>query len=284
MNPGQRLGRIGAVVAAAIALIVLLVTAGSRHGPAHRTGSGANRATERNSASVSATTVDLAPVTAGTALSVAHAPVAVSTTVPPPTTTTVAAPTALGAAGAYLVPPAQAHTRTGDPANCGTFADPGWSARCGLVNAAGGDLLWLIESAPAPAGTAFRVFTLRHLSGQSWSVALIAADEGALREWVSVGAVAADVTGDGYQDAVYGFHGPGPSNWLVVEVVSRAGQVNLHRLYQSSGSLTYVTGQLDGWWLDSTSAPYHEELRFLSGAWRIVAQASANGVHPPSAV
>jgi hypothetical protein len=283
MNLGPGLGRIGAVVGAAVALVVLLVTAVSSGGRPHP-GARSKQATESNNLSFSASTVDLAPVPVGTAVPRAPAPVAVPTTVPPPTTTTVAPPTTLGTAGAYLLPLAQPLTRTGDPANCATFADPGWSARCGLVRASGGDLVWLIESAPAPAGTAFRVLTLRHLNGQLWSVALAADDEGALREWVSVGAAVADVTGDGYEDAVFGFHGPPPANWLVVEVVSRTGQVNLHRLYLFSGSLTYVTGQLDGWWLDSTGAPFHEELRFLSGAWRIVAQASADGAHPPSAV
>ena len=280
------MGLVGVAGAAAIALVVVLVgvAAPGRGTPAARSVT-STTGTQGNGLSISGTTVDLSPVPRGTPTTVTTGPVAVPTTRPPPTTTTIAPPTRIGAEGAYLEPPGYTAVRISDPSNCSADADgPQWSTTCGVAHSSGGDLMWVIESQAVPAGMAWRVYALRQRQGDQWVVTADVGDDTGQREWTAVHAAAVDVTGDGRQDLVFGFHVAGASQPLVVEVVSGPAGVNLHRVYVADGSLTFVPGQLDGWWLDDSGEPYHEELRYLSGAWRVVAQASADGVHPPSSV
>jgi hypothetical protein len=288
MNRDQRLGLIGAATVAAAFLAVMLVTvaASGRDAP-RRAGPGPDSSALAASAGslASVTTMDLAPVPVGTTTTAASAPVAVATTVPPPTTTTLAPPPSVGAKGAFLVPPGSTNIRSADPLNCAAVADgPQWSTSCGVAHPPSGDLMWAIESMPVPGGTAWHVYTLRHLQGYQWAVALAAADETGQQHWTAVHAVAVDVTGDGSQDLVFGFHYPEPGASVVVDVVSGTGRVNLQRWYVE-GAVQLVPGEIDAWGAGPGGVGYgHEVLRYLSGTWRIVSSVPAPPVIPPGSV
>ncbi len=280
MDLGQRRGLIGAAVAVGLVLVLILVGVASRRPPG-----AARRAANATRQSLTSTTADLAPVPVGTATTAAPAPVSVPSTVPPPTTTTVAPPPSVGPQGAFLVPLKFTDVRIADPLNCSAVSDgPSWSTSCGVAHSSGGDLMWVIESTPGPVGTAWHVYALRHLQGYQWVVTVAVADNTGQRQWTAVHAAAIDVTGDGNQDLVFGFHYPPPASSLVVDVVSGSGRVNLHQWFVE-GAVQLAPGQLDAWGAGPGGVGYgHEVLRYLSGAWRIVSSVPAPAVIPPSSV
>jgi hypothetical protein len=284
MREGSRFGLIGVVVVAVVALAAVLFNGGSGgRTPARiRPSAASGRIDDR---SASATTVALAPVPPGTASRAAPARLAVPTTLPPPTTTTLAPPPIVSGRGTFLVRPGFTYVRTADPNNCSAVDDgPQWSTRCGLAHAAGGDLMWAVERRPIAGGSAWHIYALRHLQGYQWLVALAVADETGQQQWTAVHGAAVDVTGDGSQDLVFGFHYPEPGASLVVDVVSGAGRVNLHRWYLE-GAVQLNPGQLDGYGAGPGGVGYgHEVLRYLSGAWRIVGSTPTPPVIPPSSV
>jgi len=282
MDLGQRRGLIAGAAAAGVALIVLLVAVVS---PGHRSSAAAHPPGNATQQALTSTTADLAPVPGGTGTTVKPQPVGGPTTVPPPTTTTVAPPPTVGPEGAFLTPLNFTDVRIADPLNCSAVSDgPNWSTRCGVAHSSGGDLMWVIESAPAPQGTAWHVYALRHLQGYHWLVTVAVADNTGQRQWIAVRAAAVDVTGDGNQDLVYGFHYAEPAASLVLDVVSGAGRVDLHR-WIVEGAVQLSAGQLQIWGAGPGGVGYgHEVLRYLSGAWRIVSSTPAPPVIPPSSV
>ena len=281
MNQGQRLGLIGAAIVAAVALVVVLVGVAA---PGKKPLAG-RHASSRSGASIPATTQDLLPVPSGTATTTRVAPISVPTTLAPPTTTTAAPPPTQGASGTFLTPPGSTDVRIADPLNCSAVDDgPRWFTRCGVAHASGVDLMWAIESMGVPGGTAWHVYALRHLQGYQWQVMLAVADDTGQRQWTAVNAAAVDVTGDGSQDLVFGFHYPEPAAVLVADVVGAPGRVNLHQSILE-GAVQLTPGQLDEWGAGPGGVGYgHEVLRYLSGAWRIVSSVPAPPVIPASSV
>jgi hypothetical protein len=217
------------------------------------------------------TTVPVLPVDASATTT---APTMASAT----TSTTKAPAPVVSAAGAVMRPPTTTVTRPMGP-GCATLAEPGWMADCGAAHAAGGDLVWMIETGPGGAG--LRASVWAHDSGPTWREVLTAADLDGGR-YDHMKARVADISGDGFDDIAFGFGVIGTQQLLQVDVVDGSKSVVAHRDL-AHGAARVANGQLDGWsGRDTASGPQwvHEVIRYQSGAWRIV----SSTVVAPSAV
>jgi hypothetical protein len=290
MTEQRRIVLIGVGVAAAAVLIALVLVVVNSGGSPRRVATKAlNRSTTTALPVTTAdprlpTTVDLLPVPASPVTAGAVPHVAVPTTLPPPTTTTAAPPPTETGQGALLTPPATPDRRSGSPDNCTTFADPGgWTATCGVVHTTGGDLLWMVESQPVGAATAWRAYVLRQVTTSRWDVALVAKDD-AGTTFTAISVAVADVVGDGGREAVFGFHSQRPPNLLSIDVVQPPGRVGLHQVYPN-GSVVPSTAAIGSWWSNPGETDYgHQVLRYLSGTWRIVLSERVPPPPPQSAV
>ena len=214
-----------------------------------------------------------------------------TTTIPgflPETTTSSPPTTVLGpvvsSSGAVLASPPSPVTRElADGASCQALADPNASdIRCELFRARGGELIWLSQShreGVLSASRGRRIYVFRNIGGRQWTTVLEKSDAGGseLRE---VNVRVADVSGDGSQDAVFGFRYSG-SGALALDVVEGPGAVTAHR-DAANGSARVSTGQLDVWSSVGSSAT-HEVIRVVQGVYRVVStEHVASGDVPPS--
>lgn len=242
--------------------------------------------TSSTSTASTATTVQLVPLAPSSVPTTAVPTTEPATTAPPAPTTLP--PKAVSGAGAVLTAPPGVQRRTEDASGCASLSDAGWgNVQCGSAHAAGATLTWLTEQRPGASGVpAIRAYVFRSGGGADQTLILEAAND--QRVAFSAVKVRVDaIAGDGYQDIAFGFHLPGSSARLLVDVVHGPGTVVVHRdLYD--GVARTAPGQLDTWSAvlgpnDANCCPSsyeHDTIRYTSGAWRIVAQASV----PPSEV
>jgi hypothetical protein len=215
-----------------------------------------------------------------------------TTTIPglvPDTTTTSSTPPTtrvaplLSASGAVLRPPGAPPTRQlAAGSGCEGLADPNASeVRCELFRAKGGDLIWLTQSTREGVLGSERgrsVYVFRRSGSSQWTIVLEMLDPSG-SQYRSVNVRLADVSGDGSQDAVFGFRSG--SGLLAVDVVEGPGTVAAH-LDALSGSARVSTGQLDIW-SGSGASSTHEVIRVVDGAYRVVSsEAVSSSEVPPS--
>jgi hypothetical protein len=151
------------------------------------------------------------------------------------------------------------------------------------VHATGGDLLWMVESQPVGAATAWRAYVLRQVTTSDWDVALAVKDDAGMT-FTAIKVAVADVVGDGGQEAVFGFHYQNPANLLSIDVVQPPARVGLHQVYPN-GSVNLFTAELGVWFAAPGDTDYgHQVLRYLSGTWRIISAQRVPPPPPPSAV
>lgn len=203
-----------------------------------------------------------------------------TTTRPTTTTSTTAAPRpVIDGRGAVLAPPSTATRRevSGSSSFCDALADPGWTAECGAFKGRDkAELAWVVER--KDGGLRARVF--RHGQGRQWSAVLEARDDTGSR-FSDVNVRVIDLSGDGTDEAVFGFHQQGTAEVLSVDVVEGPGAVVVHR-DSPKGSARLSTGQLDLW--EAAGNQYdHLTIRLSQGAWRIVANVKVSPSDvPPS--
>lgn len=206
-----------------------------------------------------------------------------------PDTTTSSPPTtrlgpAVDGSGAVLSSPGAPVTRQlAAGAACQGLADPNASeVRCELFRAKGGDLIWLTQSTREGvlgAGRGRSVYVFERSGSTSWRTVLEKVDIGG-SQFKSINVRVADVSGDGSQDAVFGFRSSS-SGVLGVDVVEGPGTVTAHR-DAGGGSARLSTGQLDVW-SESGASTIHEVIRVVAGSYRVVSsQPVASGDVPPS--
>lgn len=204
-------------------------------------------------------------------------------------TTTSSPPTtrlgpALDGSGAVLLPAGAPATRQlAAGASCQGLADPSASdVRCELFRARGGDLIWLTQSTPEGvlgSGRGRSIYVFARSGAGQWRVVLEKQDPGGA-QFKTVNVRVADVSGDGDQDAVFGFNS-GSSSLLAVDVVEGPGTVTAHR-DAPSGSARVSTGQLD-LWSRSGASVVHEVIRVVDGVYRVVSSEPVSGGQvPPS--
>lgn len=204
-------------------------------------------------------------------------------------TTTSSPPTtrlgpSIDGSGAVLLPagaPAPRQLPAG--ASCHGLADPNASdVRCELFRARGGDLIWLTQSTREGvlgSGRGRSVYVFERSGTGQWRVALEKLDPGG-SQFKSVNVRVVDVSGDGHQDAVFGFRS-GSSSLLAVDVVEGPGAVTAHR-DAPNGSARVSTGQLDIWSGSGVSV-VHEVIRVVGGTYRVVSSEPVSGSEvPPS--
>ncbi|HUP69198.1 MAG TPA: hypothetical protein VM142_05215 [Acidimicrobiales bacterium] len=191
---------------------------------------------------------------------------------------------AIDGSGAVLLPAgAPGNRELAAGASCQGLADPNASeVRCELFRAKGGDLIWLTQSTRegvlgSGRGRSFYVF--ERAGSNSWRIALEKVDVGG-SQFKSVNVRVVDVSGDGSQDAVFGFRSAS-SGLLAVDVVEGPGIVTAHR-DATNGSARVSTGQLDVWSASGASA-IHEVIRVVGSSYRIVSSEQvASSEVPPS--
>lgn len=214
-----------------------------------------------------------------------------TTTIPglvPETTTSTPPTTRLGpavtASGAVLLPPGAPTTRQLPAGSgCHGLADRDASdVRCELFRAKGGDLIWLTQSTREGvlgSKQGRSVYVFQRSGSTHWTIVLEKLDPGG-SQYRSVNVRLADVSGDGSQDAVFGFRSAA-SGLLAVDVVEGPGTVTAHR-DASSGSARVSKGQLDMWSASGASAT-HEVIRFVDGSYRVVSSEQVPSAEvPPS--
>jgi hypothetical protein len=128
--------------------------------------------------------------------------------------------------GTLLRTPAAARTVTVPPGGCPSLVLTG-TGDCGVVHAAGGDLLFTLEAGPvSQAGLVSRPWTVtiyRRAPSvpNGWQVALVTrasgSDPAAL--YANVTAKPADLTGDGHQSLVVGYRAEGTGEILDLDIV-----------------------------------------------------------------
>jgi hypothetical protein len=150
----------------------------------------------------------------------------------------------LGPSGTLLEAPRDAPIVTFDPtAGCRTVLAAG-TGDCGVVHAAGGDLLFTVEPGPlVQDGLVSRPWTVTVYRAapavpNGWQAALVtpapgvdpAGDPGAV--YANVTARTADLTGDGHQSLLVGYRAEGTGDILDLDIVvgtSKGPRVAVHR-------------------------------------------------------
>ncbi len=206
-----------------------------------------------------------------------------------PETTTSTPPTTrlgplVGPSGAVLLPPGARSTRQLTAgSSCQGLADENASdVRCELFRAKGGDLIWLTQSTREGvlgAGRGRSAYVFQRSGPSQWTIALEKVDVGG-SQFKSINVRVADVSGDGNQDAVFGFRSAS-SGILALDVVEGPGMVAAHR-DAANGSARVSTGQIDIW-TGSGASSTHEVIRVVDGSYRVVSSEPVSGAHvPPS--
>ena len=210
-------------------------------------------------------------------------PATALTTVPPTqpsttTTTTVPPAAVLSGAGAVLKAPAKPSSRKfAAGSDCTVLLERSDKGGCGTVAAKGGNLYWVVE--PTAAGGR-RAYVYKAASSSSITLVLQAVDDKGT-EFAEVRALAADVSGDGPADILFGFRRKGATQVLSMDVVEGPGVVTLHRDY-GRGSVKAAPGQIDGWGASAAPGGFtHEVIRMVAGSWRVVATAPAKESEVP---
>lgn len=201
-------------LAAALALTALAACGGSEPQPAAKGVTTTNAPTAE------------APSTA--------APTGTTTTPPPvattPTVTALPLGSPLSAAGAFLVAAFQPTVQSTQPptAGCATLVDTGWTSdKCGPAEMAGGTRVWLVEKKAAVPSTLWRARILTWSQGKgAWLVDLAFTNEGAAPgkqpdiDLTAVNVKAADLTGDGKPELVFGYRSSGTGGYLAYDIVT----------------------------------------------------------------
>jgi hypothetical protein len=262
---------LGALAALALAVLVTLLVVRNDDGDDKQVAAGTSTSSSSSTTTSSSTT---SSTTTSTTALAPTTTAAVATTAPP---TTAVLPVVTGQ-GAALQAPASADTRTMVGSDCTTLADAGWTPTCGAVTAKAASLVWLLETQETPSGrTGRRALVLRKGTGSSWSVVLQVRDDSGVR-YGNITTRVSDVSGDGRDEIVFGFHST-VGQRLVVDMVEGPGSVVVHRDL-AAGVARVSSGQLDTWRRTDASHYAHEVIQLRDGAWRIVASASV----PPSDV
>lgn len=214
-----------------------------------------------------------------------------TTTIPgmqPDTRMSTAPTTRLGpsidGSGAVLLPPGAPTSRPLSPgSSCQGLADRGASdVRCDHFRAKGGDLIWLTQSTREGvlgSGRGRSVHVFQRSGPGQWTAVLEKLDVGG-DQFRSINVRVVDVSGDGHQDAVFGFRSAS-SGLLAVDVVEGPGAVTAHR-DASNGSARVSPGQIDLWSVSGASTT-HEVIRVVAGSYRVVSsQPVSGGEVPPS--
>ncbi|HUR18075.1 MAG TPA: hypothetical protein VMZ51_03945 [Acidimicrobiales bacterium] len=190
----------------------------------------------------------------------------------------------LDGSGAVLQPVGVAASRQlAAGSSCHGLADQNASeVHCEQFRARGGDLIWLTQSTrEGVLGSAQgrSVYVFQRAGSDSWRIALEKVDSSG-SQFKSVNVRVADVSGDGSQDAVFGFRSAS-SGLLALDVVEGPGSVNAHR-DASNGSVRISTGQIDVW-AGSGASTSHEVIRVVDGVYRVVSsEPVSSGDVPPS--
>ena len=168
---------------------------------------------------------------------------------------------------AILRPPAAPVTRPLPAAQpCAGLADPGFTARCGSVRTGTAELVWIVQTRPAPRSTRMAVY--RRAGPDSIALALQADDEAGLA-FSEARVTSTDTSNDGHNEAVFRIQRYGADQVLSVEVVDGEGEVVVHRDY-AQGSTRVTRGEIQGWARSADATVLAgESLRFADGAWRV---------------
>ncbi|HEX5950566.1 MAG TPA: hypothetical protein VFZ96_06155 [Actinomycetota bacterium] len=157
---------------------------------------------------------------------------------------------AIGTEGRVLVEGTRAVVAVAPNAQCVALITAGVLGECGEVPVAGNRVVWVVESSPTT--TATRAFTVRvftFVPDESGWVEWLRAEDPAGERWTDVMVVGRDLTSDGVQELVVGFHGQGETESLGVDVVSYSEvgvpQVVAHMPDADHGSLVFATGGFD---------------------------------------
>jgi hypothetical protein len=219
--------------------------------------------------------------------------------VPPPITPPPAVPAGarpLDASGAVLNAPAAPTPRSNGPAttDCRALGDPGWAVEaCGRVAMAGGERVWLTEhmAVPGSAADAWRAYVLHWSPGAgAWLVDLRFEDDAAAQVF-AVNVLASDLTGDGREELVFGFHHTGSGDVLAYDVVTDVpgGTVatRVHRQLDhgtalvADGRITDYAAQYPNG--EPTCCPAYTEKSVVSasgGAWYVMPVARVDAAGP----
>jgi hypothetical protein len=257
----------GAAGAVALVLLLVVLLGGDDGGDDVASGGSTS-----STAASTTTTQPVDPVTTAPTSSSTTSTTVAPTTAPPAT----AAPSPpLSAQGAVLQLPGASPPRTFDEGvGCASLADRGpWSTECGTVTAGGVDLAWMV--AEHDGTDELRAYLFRRLVGNQWTIALSAVDEA--RDFAGVVVRAADVSGDGQPEVVYGFRHQGTGQILELDVVEAPGRVVVHRELDK-GTAVAAEGRLEDWTAqfgpdDPNCCPssfLYSVIRFDGSAWRVV--------------
>jgi hypothetical protein len=156
--------------------------------------------------------------------------------------------------GTLLRPPSAGRTLTLAPdAGCQTLL-PAGTGDCGVVHAAGGDLVFTVESGPpVQSGLVSRPWTVTIYRASpsvpnGWQPALVTGPQGSDPEplYANVTAKTGDLTGDGHQSLVVGYRAEGTGEILDMDIVvgtAKGPRVAAHREFYK-GVVQILPGHL----------------------------------------
>ncbi len=220
---------------------------------------------------------------------------------PTPTRTRPPSVTPSPFVGPVITPAGAELRRTGNPVKalgagvgCTALEDPGFTATCGSTQMAGGRVVWVVEYKPLPgiAFAAYYAYVYAYVpAAGGWVQSLRASDPHASK-WTGARVIAADLTGDGRPELVFGFHYQGSGSDLGYDVVTfPAGGspgVAAHPDVLVQGSVRVSAGRIDQYSAQypnnepNCCPPYflHDTIAYVGGVFRVTARSRSK----PSAV
>jgi hypothetical protein len=231
-------------------------------------------------------------VPASTATALGPSTVPPTSAVPPSTDAPAPVGAVLSGSGSFLAPPPSSPAvQSTQPAtaDCTALGDAGWTVECGRVTMAGGARVWLVERKPQAPTTVWRAFVLTWSQGSgAWLVDLMFANDGAgpgkvpELDLTSVKVKAADLSGDGRPELVFGFRSVGTGQYLSYDVVTDSPtsgpSVGASRQGLAKGQATVANGAITEYTAaypnnEPTCCPPYVEKRtveFVGGSFRLV--------------
>ena len=134
----------------------------------------------------------------------------------------------------------------GPDADCRTIVEAGWTIDCGRVDMAGGSRTWVVQTRAMGTGTEGRAAVVHWSQGKgAWLTDLTYS--GTPSELQAIKVRAADLTGDGKAEVVFGFHRTGSGSILTYDIVGDSvanGPVVLAARDLSHGRATVEPGKI----------------------------------------
>lgn len=134
----------------------------------------------------------------------------------------------------------------GPDAECRTLGGAGWTIDCGRVDMAGGSRTWVVQTRVVGTGTEARADVVHWSQGKgAWLTDLTY--HSTSFEVTTVRVRAADLTGDGKSELVFGFHRTGSGSILTYDIVgdsAATGPAVIAARDLSHGRATVETGKI----------------------------------------